>query len=61
MLRIVKRLGGKALEQWLFERALYLSEDDLNRIAGSSKVLRDAVRLVYNELIRRARDEWAKL
>jgi len=58
---MIKALVKRYVRQWLFERALYLSDEDLSRLAGGNPLTLAYVRKVY-QLIRKrveqAFDEW---
>jgi len=58
---MIKAFVKRYVRQWLFERALYLSDEDLSRLAGGNPLTLAYVRKVY-QLIRKrveqAFDEW---
>ena len=58
---MIKALVKRYVRQWLFERALYLSDEDLSRLAGGNPLTLAYVRKIY-QLIRKrveqAFDEW---
>jgi hypothetical protein len=58
---MIKAFVKRYVRQWLFERALYLSDEDLSRLAGGNPLTLAYVRKIY-QLIRKrveqAFEEW---
>jgi hypothetical protein len=58
---MIKAFVKRYIRRWLFERALYLSDEDLSRLAGGNPLTLAYVRKVY-QLIRKrveqAFEEW---
>lgn len=55
------RMLKPTVRQWLIERALYLSDDDLDRLAGPSMERRAAVRILYTRLKQAVLDQFDAL
>jgi hypothetical protein len=58
---MIKALVKRYVRQWLFERALYLSDEDLNRLSGGNPLTRAYVCKVYQFIRKRveqAFEEW---
>jgi len=58
---MIKALVKRYVRQWLFERALYLSDEDLNRLAGGNPLTLAYVRKVYQFIrnrVEQAFEEW---
>jgi hypothetical protein len=58
---MIKALVKRYVRRWLFERALYLSDEDLSRLAGGNPLTLAYVRKVYQFIRKRveqAFDEW---
>ena len=58
---MIKALVKRYIRSWLFERALYLSEDDLRRLAGDNPLTLKYVRKIYQHIrqrVEKAFDEW---
>jgi len=58
---MIKAFVKRYVRQWLFERALYLSDEDLSRLAGGNSLTLAYVRKVYQFIRKRveqAFDEW---
>jgi len=58
---MIKAFVKRYIRRWLFERALYLSDEDLSRLAGGNPLTLAYVRKVYQFICKRveqAFDEW---
>jgi hypothetical protein len=58
---MIKALVKRYVRQWLFERALYLSDEDLSRLAGGNPLTLAYVRKVYQFIrnrVEQAFEEW---
>jgi hypothetical protein len=58
---MIKAFVKRYVRQWLFERALYLSDEDLSRLAGGNPLTLAYVRKVYQSIRKRveqAFEEW---
>ncbi len=61
MWKTLLRLFKRPIGEWLFRRALYLSDEDLNRIAGDDPNMRMLVKLAYRRLIDQLQRQWEEL
>jgi hypothetical protein len=55
---MIKALVKRYVRQWLFERALYLSDEDLSRLAGGNPLTLAYVRKVYQLIRKRVEQEF---
>jgi len=57
---MIKAFVKRYVRQWLFERALYLSDEDLSRLAGGNPLTLAYVRKVYQFIRNRVEQAFEK-
>jgi propanediol utilization protein len=63
IVRWILRQHRREIEEWLFNRALYLSEEDFDRLFGHNATMRLAAVRLYQHLreqLRQALEEWLR-
>jgi hypothetical protein len=57
---MIKAFVKRYIRRWLFERALYLSDEDLSRLAGGNPLTLAYVRKVYQFIRNRVEQAFEK-